>query len=95
MQSAFNNAVFEKVAAAIERSTGVKDRRISLATRLVEDLALDRFSRLSLATDLKESHNIELSVATLEQCASVADIVSYSSDRYFKDIEYSTAAMAG
>ena len=94
MQSAFNNATFKKIAAAVERSTGVNADKISLSTRLGEDLALDRFSRLSFAAHLRECHDIEVSVVEMEQFASIADIVTYSSRQYFKDVKSSGATMA-
>ncbi len=93
MQSAFNNSTFQKVAAAIERSTGIKAHGISLSTQLGEDLALDQSSRQKLALQLQESHGIELSLTDMERFASIADIVTCSSRQYFKDIQEPAAAM--
>ena len=94
MQSAFNSSVFDKVVLAVERAAGAKRHGISLMTRLSDDLALGGFGRLKLAIYLEEGLGLELSDEVLERFVTVADIVSYSSRRYFKDAEFPTLAAA-
>ena len=94
MQSAFNNATFKKIVAAVERSTGVEAHKLSLSTRLGDDLALGPSSSRRLAALLKERHDIELSLAQLEKFANIADIVSHSSRQYFKDVKSSGVVVA-
>ena len=94
MQAAFNDSVFDKVVRAVEQVTRFKAHEISPSTRLADDLALGRVGRLKLAIHLEDIFAIEISDEALQRFVSIADIVSYSSHRYFRDIELPTLAVA-
>lgn len=94
MQSAFNSAVFDKVALAVEKTVHAETPGLSRSTRLADDLALNRFGRLKLAMALEEVFDVELENDVIERFCNVGDIVTHFSNRYFRDVEPSTLAIA-
>ncbi len=87
MQVALNSSVFNRVILAIEQTTCIEDRRVTLETRLTCDLALGGFGRLKLAVYLEEIFDIELSDDVVERFVTIADIVRYIGGHYFQDVE--------
>lgn len=87
MQAALNSSVLDRVTSAIGRTTYIGDRVVTPETRLVSDLALDRFARLKLAVHLEEVFDLELSDEVLEKFVTIANIVKYIGGHYFRDIE--------
>lgn len=94
MQSALNDSVLEKVVLAVEQTAHVEAPGISAAARLAEDLAIGWFGRLKLAIYLEEAFDIELPDEAVERFVTVADIVSYFSRRYFRDVAVPAVAFA-
>ncbi len=92
MHSAFNESVFQKVVLAINRTTRGRATQVSLSTRLADDLALSRRGRLMLAIHLEDIFDIELPNDVSNGFVSIADIVAYSSSRYFQDAATCVAA---
>ena len=95
MRSAFDSAVFMKVAVAIESTTSLDPTEVSPSTRLVEDLSLGRFGRLRLAIHLEEIFDLELSDEVVQRFVTVSDIAGYFSRRYFRDVRTSRLAHGG
>lgn len=87
MQTALDRSVLNGVILAVERTTYVGDREVSLETRLACDLALGGFGRLKLAIYLEEIFDIEFSDEALGRFVTVADIMKHISRRYFRDVE--------
>ncbi len=87
MQSAFNSSVFQKVALAVEQAVCAKASTLTPSTRLVGDLAIDRFGRLRLAFRLAEAFDVDVENDALNRCDTLGDVVNYLSCRYFRDIE--------
>ena len=94
MQSAFNSSVFQKVALAVEQAVCAKASTLSPSTRLVGDLAIDRFGRLRLGFGLAKAFNIQIESDALDRCDTLGDVVDYLSCRYFRDVEPSTLELA-
>lgn len=94
MQVALNSSVLDRVILAVERTTFLGDRKVTLETDLTRDLAIGGFGRTKLAMYLEEVFDIELSDEVQGRFATVADIVKYIGRHYFRDIEPSRLSEA-
>ncbi len=88
MPSVVRNAAFQKVVFAVQQTTHVEASCISESTRLKDDLAFGRFRRNKFALCLEDIFDLELSNDVMERFTTVADVVSYFSWRYFRDVEH-------
>jgi len=77
MQLPLHHLVLDRVISAIERTTRIGQRKVTLETRLAPDLALSGFGKLKLAIFLEEIFDVELSNERVAQFATIADIVKY------------------
>ncbi len=77
MQLPLHHFVLDRVISAIERTTRIGQKKVTLETRLAPDLALSRFGKLKLAIFLEEVFDVELSNERMAQFVTVADIVKY------------------
>jgi acyl carrier protein len=73
MEGALNDSVLEKVLLAVEQTVYLENTRVSLTTRLAEDLNLGRFGVLRLALYLEEIFDLELSDDVLSRCSTIGD----------------------
>lgn len=94
MQVALNGSVFDRVTFAVKRTTYLGDRTISLETHLRDDLALGGFGRIKLAMYLEELFDVELLDEVVERFVTIADVVKYIGEHYFRDIEPAELAEA-
>lgn len=84
-----SNAVFEKVALAVEQTVYIEGNSLTPASRLVDDLRLGRFGRIRLALYLEETFDVELPDEAVEHFRTVDDIVRYMSRWYLENSDAS------
>jgi acyl carrier protein len=79
MYARFNHAIFEKVVQAVEQIVHIERSRLTLGSRLADDLRLGWFGRIRLVLCLEEMFDAEVPDEALEQFDTVGDIVRYMS----------------
>jgi acyl carrier protein len=77
MRSGPGNAVFDKVAMAVEQTVDVEASSLSPAHRLADDLRLGKFGRIRLALYLEETFDVELDDDDVARFRTVGDIVRH------------------
>jgi acyl carrier protein len=95
MQSTSDNAVFDKVALAVEQTVYLTGLSITPATRIARDLRIGRFGRLKLALYLEETFDVELPDEAVQRFETVGDIIQYLSRWSHETTEGWRYAVAG
>jgi acyl carrier protein len=94
MQHASANAVFDKVALAVEQTLYIEPDTLTPDSRLVADLRLGKFGRVRLTLHLEETFEIELSDEAVDRFDTVGDIVHYMSRWWHEDVDGSGDAIS-
>ena len=79
MLSNTRDPVFEKVVQAVEQTVYTAGKSVTPTSRLVDDLRLGRFARLTLALYLEETFEVEIPDEAAAHFDTVGDIVRYMS----------------
>jgi len=66
-----------KVKKIIAEKLNIDIARVTLTSRLVDDLGMDSFGSIEMAFDLEEKFNIKIPDADIAQVKIVKDIVDY------------------
>ncbi|MFH1782284.1 MAG: acyl carrier protein [Candidatus Omnitrophota bacterium] len=74
--------VFIKVRSAVTKQAGISEDKITLETRLTNDLNIDLLESIELVMELEEAFNIEIQDADAEKMQTVKDIASYITARF-------------
>ena len=75
------SAVEAQVKQIIAEKLNIDTGRITLDSRLVDDLAMDSFGSIETAFELEEKFNIKIPDADIAQVKIVKDIVDYVAAR--------------
>ena len=75
------SAVEAQVKQIIAEKLNIDTGRITLDSRLVDDLAMDSFGSIEMAFELEEKFNIKIPDADIAQVKIVKDIVDYVAAR--------------
>jgi acyl carrier protein len=75
------SVVETQVKKIIAEKLNIDANRISLDSRLVDDLAMDSFGSIEMAFELEEKFNIKIPDADIAQVKIVKDIVDYVASR--------------
>jgi len=71
------SVVEAQVKKIIAEKLNIDTSRVSLESRLVDDLAMDSFGSIEMAFELEEKFNIKIPDADIAQVKIVKDIVDY------------------
>jgi acyl carrier protein len=75
------SAVEAQVKKIIAEKLNIDTNRVTLDSRLVDDLAMDSFGSIEMAFELEEKFNIKIPDADIAQVKIVKDIVDYVAAR--------------
>lgn len=68
--------VFERVVELLSENLGIAPEKLSLETRLVEDLGADSLDGAELITALEDEYGISVSEEELSSLKTIGDIVT-------------------
>ena len=69
--------MFEKVRKIIADQLNIAEDRITLETKLVEDLGIDSLDTLEMLMALEDEYGIQISNEDAQELKTVQDIVKY------------------
>lgn len=72
--------MFEEIRDAIAEKLDIDIEKISMDSKLVDDLKADSLDMIDLITDFEEKYELEISNEDLQTLVTVGDIVKYLED---------------
>lgn len=69
--------VFEKVKAIVAKTLNVDESKITLETKLVEDLGADSLDAVDLIMNLEEEFGMEIDDDSAQQARTIGELVEY------------------
>ena len=69
--------MFERVQAIIANELGIEKEKVTLESRLAEDLGADSLDAVELIMAIEDEFGIELDDETAQNVRKVGDLVSY------------------
>lgn len=69
--------MFEEIREAIAEKLDIEIEKISMDSKLVDDLKADSLDMIDLITDFEEKYELEISNEDLQTLVTVGDIVKY------------------
>nr|KAB8122243.1 acyl carrier protein [Candidatus Phytoplasma sacchari] len=68
---------FKKIQEIFSKKLSIPKEKISLETRIKEDLFLDSFDAVELVIELEKLFNLKIEDEKIQQCKNIRDIVKY------------------
>lgn len=73
--------IFLKIRPIIAEQLEIKEEKIELSSRIVEDLGVDSLDATELLMALEEAFNIEIMDEEAEKMKTINDVVNYLAQR--------------
>lgn len=77
MQVGGKKMVFERIKAMIKSELNVPEEKITMESRLAEDLGADSIDAVELIMNLEEEFNLQVSDEDAQNLKTVGDLVKY------------------
>ncbi|WP_457916032.1 acyl carrier protein [Candidatus Phytoplasma sacchari] len=68
---------FKKIQEIFSKKLSIPKEKISLETRIKEDLFLDSFDAVELVIELEKLFDLKIEDEKIQQCKNIRDIVKY------------------
>ncbi|WBL31492.1 acyl carrier protein [Candidatus Phytoplasma sacchari] len=68
---------FKKIQKIFSKKLSIPEEKISLETRIKEDLFLDSFDAVELVIELEKLFDLKIEDEKIQQCKNIRDIVKY------------------
>lgn len=74
-------SLFHKIKPIVARELRVDENKITLASRVIDDLGADSLDVMELVMSLEEEFNIEILDEDIDKMSTVEDIIVYLCER--------------